>query len=348
LSSGINGDIFKYQWHRGRDNTTVAVKKLRNATLKDFENAATDERCVHLTPRLRYQSNEDALTEIGVLSYLSKQPDLPLYLLKMLGVYSEKQFTWLVTEFADGGELFDVAVAGGLTQTKIQEYTWQLLQAVDYLHRHSIGHRDISLENVLLKDDTVRLMDYGMAVCSHSSLGAPLRYFREVGKPFYRAPECYVPTRDEVVVTPPLSSGPGDVVMAHVAPNFLCEVRLPRDMVHGTSCSADVWGYAVVPADMFALGICMFILAFQCPAWECAKLSNRFFAHAYNSDNGIESLLKLWGKQHILCPEAMRMLSSMLQADPAKRPSAASCLNHAWFDELSGKHEQLCNSVPSR
>merc|ERR1719453_841579 len=123
---------------------------------------------------------------------------------------------------------------------------------------------------------------------------------------------------------------------------------MPSDVQPGETCLADVWGYAVVPADMFALGICMFILAFQCPAWECAKLSNRFFAHAYNSDNGIESLLKLWGKQHILCPEAMRMLSSMLQADPAKRPSAASCLNHAWFDELSGKHEQLCNFVPSR
>merc|ERR1719408_745692 len=110
----------------------------------------------------------------------------------MHGVYAEQQFTWLITEFAEGGELFDVAAAGGLSETKIHEYMWQLLQAVDYLHKHQIGHRDISLENVLLKDGVVRLMDYGMAVRTCSSSGVSLRYFCEVGKDFYRAPEVYV------------------------------------------------------------------------------------------------------------------------------------------------------------
>ena len=136
-------------------------------------------------------------------------------------------------------------------------------------------------------------MDFGMAVCSHSSLGAPLRYFREVGKAFYRAPECYVPDCEEVQVMAPLSSAPGDVIMAQVTPGFLCEVRLPENVLPGAICAGKVWGYAATPADMFALGICMFILAFQCPAWESARLSNRFFAHVYNSnEKGLESLVE--------------------------------------------------------
>jgi len=342
LSTGINGDIFKYQWHRGQDEVGVAVKKLRNSALKDLRNAEKDERCIHMDARSRFISNEDALTEIGVLSYLGQQQDMPLYLLNMLGVYQENRFTWLVTEFAEGGELFDVAAAGGLKERQVQEYMWQMLQATEYLHRHHIGHRDISLENVLLKDGSVRLMDYGMAVSSHSSSGIPLRYFREVGKNFYRAPECYVPTCETIAVTAPLSSSPGDVVMARASPNFLCEVRLPATMSPSQSCMADVWGYAATPADVFALGMCMFILAFQCPAWEFAKLSNRFFAHVYNSEEkGLESLVKTWGKEQVLSPEAMQMLADMMRSEPSKRPSVASCLSHPWFAAMAKREVPL-------
>merc|ERR1719408_529418 len=128
----------------------------------------------------------------------------------MHGVYAEQQFTWLITEFAEGGELFDVAAAGGLSETKIHEYMWQLLQAVDYLHQHQIGHRDISLENVLLKDGSVRLMDFGMAVQTHAPSGAPLEYFRIAGKDFYRAPEVYVPSIAKVPVVAPAAAVPDE------------------------------------------------------------------------------------------------------------------------------------------
>jgi serine/threonine protein kinase len=338
LSRGINGDIYQYRWRGNQHHQDVAVKKLRNRTLEKEANAEIDERCIHTKPQHGFASNEDAMTEIGILMYLSKQQDASPYLLKMHGVFAESQHTWLVTEFADGGELFNVAAAGPIAEKTVQQYMWQLLQAVGYLHQHQIGHRDISLENVLLKGGVVRLMDYGMAVRSHSSSGVPLRYYREVGKAFYRSPECYVPTRDEVLIAAPASAQPGDVVFTRVPPSFLCEVRLPQDVTPGASCKAETWGYAVVPADVWAVGICMFILAFQCPAWEHAKLSNRFFAQAYNSGEGVASLLKIWGKEHILSAQAMDMLSSMLQAEPTQRPSPADCLNHPWLAEEAAKH----------
>jgi serine/threonine protein kinase len=345
LSSGINGDIFKYEWSRNGETTQVAVKKLRKTALECLDNKETNERCIHMNPRLRLQSNEDALAEIGVLAQLSKQPDLPLYLLKSLGGYSESRFTWLVTEYCDGGELFDVAAAGGLQEDGVRKYTWQMLQAVEYLHRHHIGHRDISLENVLLKGGVVRLMDYGMAVRSHSSSGTPLRYFREVGKGFYRAPECYVPTREETAVTVPAFANPGDVVMMRVPPNFLCEVRLPTASKPGATCLADVWGYAAAPGDIWSVAICMFILAFQCPLWQSARLSDRCFAHFYNSgENGVQSLVALWNKKQALSDEAMSMLADMLHPEPYKRPSAASCLNHTWFADFVHKQVELHSS----
>lgn len=340
IGDGINGEIFKYKWSLRKNDPFVVVKKLRNVAVRSSQNTELDERTAHRFPRRNAPSPEDALTEIGVLTHLSEQQDLPVYLLKMLGVYTEDRFTWLITEFADGGDLFDVAASRGLAEAQIKKYSWQLLQAVSYLHRHRVGHRDISLENVLLKGDTVRLMDYGMAVCSHSPSGIPLRYFREVGKDFYRAPECYVPTAEIATVTAPLSSCPCDVVMVavdgdYLHSDFLCEVRLPEDSVPGNTCVADVWGYTVVPADVFSLGICMFILSFQFPPWDRAQLNDRNFSRFYEAqDAGLQSLLQSWGKQQRISSEALKVLSNMLHSDPAKRPSGAACLRDQWFAEM--------------
>ena len=42
------------------------------------------------------------------------------------------------------------------TLTLIEAHTQKLLEAVAFLHRHRIGHRDVSLENVLLRDGEAR------------------------------------------------------------------------------------------------------------------------------------------------------------------------------------------------
>jgi serine/threonine protein kinase len=337
VRSGINGDIFKYRWRHSREDVEVAVKKIRNSTLQDSEGTETNERLAHMRgTRTKCPPLEDALTEIGILTYLSKQADLPIYFLKMLATYEDNHFTWIVTEFAEGGELFKFTHMGNrLPQSKLKEMMWQLLQAVEYLHRHRIGHRDISLENALLKDDVVRLIDFGMAVVSHSSAGTPLRYFRPASKEHYRAPECFVPARSDIEVTAPLDSAPNDIVMIRTENDILLEVRLPTDVAPGKSCTADVWGYAICPADVFALGICMFNLAFQASPWEFAKLTEPLFAQMYHK--GFESMMEQMTHLHCLDADAMSVLSAMLQVSPAKRPSVDECLACPWFETMRGR-----------
>tara|TARA_B110001450_G_scaffold198732_1_gene187433 strand:+ start:376 stop:519 length:144 start_codon:yes stop_codon:yes gene_type:complete len=38
---------------------------------------------------------------------------------------------------------------------------YQLLKAIDHMHRNGIFHRDIKPENILLDGDTVKLADLG-------------------------------------------------------------------------------------------------------------------------------------------------------------------------------------------
>jgi serine/threonine protein kinase len=336
LASGINGDVFEYAWCCGGMTRAVSVKKLRQRSLQIARSKVANERSLHMKRGfLEAPEVEDALTEIGVLSYLSRQPDLPKYLLRMHGVFSDDEFTCLVTEFADGGELFAVVAFGhALSEGSIQTYARQLLQGVEYLHRHNIGHRDVSLENVLLKNGETRLMDFGAAVCSHSPSGIPLRYFFPAGKDFYRSPEMHVPTIDHVKVTAPSDSIPNGVKTLQATPwhdKFWCDVRFPEDVVPGQTCIAEVCGYIVPPADVFAVGVCLFMCAFQCGPWRRARFQDAHFAFVFNrADWGLESLLKVLGKQPP-SNEIMPVLSAMLHPDPSQRPSASSCLEKPWL-----------------
>jgi len=335
LATGSNGDVFQYRW-RGEDSEElVAVKRLRSERLQAVQGTETDERVVHMEPWKKAPEAEDALTEIGVLSYLARQPDMSPHILRMRGVFAEEGFAWLVTEFADGGDLFDVAAAGRVPEDRLRRYMFQLFQAVEYLHRHRIGHRDISLENVLLKEGSVRLMDFGMSVSSHSASGVLLRFFRAVGKDSYRAPEVYCPSTAKTRITVPAGCKPGSVAMAKAGGGYLCEVRVPADAAPGQSCMAEVWGYAAPLADVFSCGVCLFMLAWQCPPWRHARLADPMFAFVHSRGaGGLEALLRHWDKP-LLSGDAMAFLAEVLQPDPTKRPSAEACLVGSWLAPLA-------------
>merc|ERR1719362_836881 len=81
---------------------------------------------------------EDAKNEIGILSYLRRQSDLPVFLLRMIDVFrGDDDYVTLVTEYVDS-ELFNEVTAGvlPLCVDRVRRYTWQLLQATNYLHEH--------------------------------------------------------------------------------------------------------------------------------------------------------------------------------------------------------------------
>ncbi|CAJ1444811.1 unnamed protein product [Effrenium voratum] len=237
-------------------------------------------------------------------------------------------------ELAEQGELLDAVLANRVAVNKQRQYVWQMLQAVSYLHKHNIGHRDISLENLLLHQDTVRLMDYGNAVQSHSMTGQELRYFLPVGKDTYRAPECFIPLGQSVAtVTVPPDAGAGDLIL-HRNYHSLYQVRLPGGAKPGQDCQAELWGYAVQPADVFSCGVCFFCMCYGNGPWMTAQLTDEFFAYVYANQNGVTDLLQHWGKP-LLDAEAMSLLLSMLCVDPLKRPSASHCLDSSWLSSLA-------------
>lgn len=310
------------------EDDLVVIKRLPLSRLHANEGKEKDECKVHRLGHERHM--EDVLTEVGVYSFLSRQPSVCSYILKMHRAFEVDGDVWLALQYANGGDFFDIITAEPATSKQVVRWMWQLLQAVDFLHQHRIGHRDISVENMLLHDKDLRLMDFGQAVQTHATNGVPLRYFREMGKDYCRSPERYVPREPTMRVTAPRFSRPGEIAFIQFE-DYLCEVRLPHSSTPLEECSAEPCGYLVPPADMFSCGVCLFVMAVRMPPWRSARPSDTHFA--FVQSKGIEGLLKSWRQD--VQPEMQELMAMLLRADPHERLDVGESLTHPLFDGMA-------------
>jgi len=93
-------------------------------------------------------------------------------------------------EYAPCGELYNfVRNEGPLAEMEARIVFQQLIQAVHHCHGNRVAHRDIKLDNILIKDDTtIQLCDFGLStqMMSDNNMVAG-----RVGTPTYMAPEVF-------------------------------------------------------------------------------------------------------------------------------------------------------------
>lgn len=102
----------------------------------------------------------------------------------------------LVLEYASAGELFEsVRDAGRFDEDMARFFFQQLIAGVHFCHKHGVSHRDLKLENTLLKHEVtqagcapipvLKIADFGF--CKHEALHTPPD--SKVGTPAYISPE---------------------------------------------------------------------------------------------------------------------------------------------------------------
>ncbi|KAH0476833.1 MAG: hypothetical protein KVP17_001895 [Porospora cf. gigantea B] len=112
-------------------------------------------------------------------------------------VFQDKHYLYALIEKCDGGELFlQVVKQKKFTESDASTLCYQMLQAIDYVHKMQIVHRDIKAENFLFADSfldadadfsRVRLVliDFGMSIRLTDD-----RFLKQLcGSPHYVAPE---------------------------------------------------------------------------------------------------------------------------------------------------------------
>ncbi len=141
-------------------------------------------------------------------------------------------------EFVAGGDLLRKLSACAslqeLQQLPLARWCHQLCIAVDTLHTHSIVHRDVKAENILLRNDrelTLVLCDFGCAVMSNSRSPSASQV---VGSTVYLAPELMNAARGSVRPSFAADAWAVGVVLLDLATGMLHS----KDGVHKVSAVA--------------------------------------------------------------------------------------------------------------
>jgi serine/threonine protein kinase len=120
----------------------VAIKVLNPLLTKD----------AHFTERFRQEAKVQAsLTHPNIVS--------------LFNYFQEDENYCMIMEYADGETLKQmISSKGPMPEQRAIWLLSQMLEAVGFAHRRGIIHRDIKPGNVLLtKDDTVKILDFGIA-----------------------------------------------------------------------------------------------------------------------------------------------------------------------------------------
>lgn len=77
-------------------------------------------------------------------------------IIKLLDVHidSEREITYMMLEYAEGGTLYDKLKMNTLPKPEIKRYFKDVCEGLAYLHNQNIMHRDIKVREVPLSPKT--------------------------------------------------------------------------------------------------------------------------------------------------------------------------------------------------
>lgn len=110
-------------------------------------------------------------------------------------VFLTDEHLGIVLEYATGGELFErVKAANRFDEHMARFFFQQLVAGVQFIHDQGLAHRDLKLENTLIKLEqtkpgkqptpVLKIADFGF--CKHEDLNTPCK--SRVGTPAYISP----------------------------------------------------------------------------------------------------------------------------------------------------------------
>eukprot|EP00903_Cladosiphon_okamuranus_P005417 g5403.t1 len=249
------------------------------------------------------------LREVKSLKKLS-HPNI----VKLKEVIRENDELFFVFEFMEGN-LFELMQDRGRTfpEPKIRNIMFQMMQAIAFMHKHGFFHRDIKPENTLIKGDTVKVADFGLARETRSR--PP--YTDYVSTRWYRAPEVLMRSTH---YNSPIDTWACGCIMAEL---FSMGALFP-----GTSEADQVYKICSVlgtpTAETWPEGLKLAAqMQFRYPPFVPTPLAQLIPSASY---------------------EALALLTDLLQFDPYRRPTASQALKYTFFQA----NATLAAPVPSK
>ncbi|XP_032929870.1 serine/threonine-protein kinase Nek11 isoform X2 [Catharus ustulatus] len=112
-------------------------------------------------------------------------------IVKFYASFVERDSFCIITEYCEGGDLdFKIQEykdSGKMfTQSQVIDWFIQLLLGVNYMHDRRILHRDLKAKNIFLKDNLLKIGDFGVSCLLMGSCDLATTF---TGTPYYMSPE---------------------------------------------------------------------------------------------------------------------------------------------------------------
>lgn len=263
-----------------------------------------------------------ALREIALLKEL-KHPNI----VRLYDVIHTPRKLTLVFELLDQGDLktyIDVHGQPHLSTPTVKSFLYQLLRGIAYCHQHSILHRDLKPQNLLIsREGELKLADFGLA----RAFGIPVkRLTHEVVTLWYRSPDVLLGSQNYDTAVDIWSVGCVFAEMLSGQPPFASKSEAQQLLK-----IFSVLGTPSLTADVVDSDVQYWPSYMELPNWdlfvrECPELQNTKFSP--------QPLTKLFPNVDM---QGLDLLQRMLRYDPAYRISAAEALNHPFFSSLQSQ-----------
>ena len=273
LGGGAFGDVFQVKLVPS--GKLIAMKESRNATEEQADHALREIRIICTVLPHRH------LMEVFDMQYTRKTRCLRIFM-----------------ELVSGGTLAEYVNAAKphlIEEREASNFACQILEGIRTLHAHTIVHRDIKSENVLLTEDKiVKLCDYGSLkelregttrVNSHLFTGKTKTAGNSVvGSPNWLAPEVVIGGANFVKAGPP----------------------------------ADIYAFGCTVSEILNKGVPPGIN--HANEWEA-------ILHIQERKGLPENIAEF------VSDTARQLIEACLIRNPADRPTAAELLEHSWIEE---------------
>lgn len=214
--------------------------------------------------------------------------------------HDQGDFLYIIMEYVRQGDLQGYLNQGLMKEDVARSMAQQILNALTYLHRSQITHRDIKPDNILIADlnpFTVKLSDFGLSkVVKHDETF--LKTF--CGTLLYCAPEVF----------PDYGNGFSKGTKR----------RRGAKTYHSYSSSVDIWSFG---------GVLWYAL---CGVPPFKGIPDATGEAMYN--NIMVTPLDPTPLHNAgVSAQCIDLLMRMLRTDPATRPTDRECLNHPWLND---------------